>query len=320
MWGNRLGWVLAALAVAVICIAIGGLSRMEEATPPTALSGDPANLEKISLPVSPEAAWPQAASEDRDAGAIYLQVINDWDDPEEEACQRFVAAPFGSPPELMTLLLKTRDFGRMRLFQNDLGGVINYDNIHPQLDALTDAGEAALNAGLAIGKLGKPERAVPYLQAGFNLGRNLYNERITYAEFQSGMQLMADAVAAVRLLEPQSPFARQLADFDAGRIDYVTNHVEPIWRAIDSADPGVIAANTGDVFVFAQRSQSSMWRVEAVLKLGRLRFDVSRYGDEALANRLIDEFESDPDPAVAAAARAAHDLTIEKYRQLGGPG
>ncbi|HTW95588.1 MAG TPA: hypothetical protein VMD30_12375 [Tepidisphaeraceae bacterium] len=320
MWGNRLGWILAVLSVAVICGLIAILLEMEQPTPPTALTADASNLDVIALPISPQDAWPLPDADNRDAGDLYRKVIDSWDDRQEQACRNFASSPLGQPPQPLALLLQSTDCADMRLFQDDPEAVVNYDNAHPPLDALTDAGEAALDVGLSLGKRHDAARGLQYIEAGFNLGRNLYDERIVYAEFQDGLQLMADATAAVRLIEPGSDLAQRLTQFDAGRLDYVTNHVEPIWRAIDSADAGVIAANAGDVFVFAARSREAMWRVEAVLKLGRFRFDVNRYGDEALANRMIGRYETDPNPAVAAAAREAKNLTIEKYRQLGGPG
>jgi hypothetical protein len=321
MWGNRLGWILAAVITAVLCATIALLIQLEQPTPPTSLTADPANLAVIDLPIPPEAAWPALTSTDHDAGDLYRQVIQLWSDDQQFACDRYVQSPTGQPPEPIRFLLQTRHFRAMRLFADNPGAVVNYDNSHPDLDALASAGEAACTIGLSLGKRHRHDDAMPYLEAAFNLGRNLYNERIVYAEFQRGMELMGTALAATRSIEPPgSALSNQLGRFDAERQIYEQNQIDPIWQAINSADPGIIAANAGDVFVLAARSQEPMWRVEATLKIGRFRFDVNRYGDEATANRRIAQLLTDPSPAVAAAAAAARDLTIEKYRQIGGPG
>jgi hypothetical protein len=60
-----------------------------------------------------------------------------------------------------------------------------------------------------------------------------------------------------------------------------------------------------------------MWRVEAILKLGRYRFNAGRIGDQRNAIKTIkDLLTHDPDPVIRAAAQAAHDLTLEQYRMM----
>ena len=91
-------------------------------------------------------------------------------------------------------------------------------------------------------------------------------------------------------------------------------------KVISSIDQNVIRQHTGDIFEIANRSQERMWRVEAILKLGRMKFDVGgnrgRFGDQAGAKRYLKSRVSDPDPFIKTAAKAAKDLTIEQYRSM----
>ena len=61
-----------------------------------------------------------------------------------------------------------------------------------------------------------------------------------------------------------------------------------------------------------------MWRVEAILALGRVRFfsGISRSAaDQRAALAGVKRIAADdPDPIVRAAAEAARDLTAEQYR------
>jgi hypothetical protein len=59
-----------------------------------------------------------------------------------------------------------------------------------------------------------------------------------------------------------------------------------------------------------------MFRVEAILKLGRYRFNSARAADQLAAPRILKTLEADPDPAIQTAARAAQGLTVEQYRMI----
>jgi hypothetical protein len=59
-----------------------------------------------------------------------------------------------------------------------------------------------------------------------------------------------------------------------------------------------------------------MFRVEAILKIGRYRFDAARKGDQLAAPRVLRRLADDPDPVIQAAANAALALTLEQYRTI----
>jgi hypothetical protein len=64
-----------------------------------------------------------------------------------------------------------------------------------------------------------------------------------------------------------------------------------------------------------------MWQVEAIMKLGRMRFMRGvRAADQRDANLVVKELAAKDNlpPSVKAAAIAARDLTVEKFRMIGG--
>ena len=98
--------------------------------------------------------------------------------------------------------------------------------------------------------------------------------------------------------------------------DYDANHVQPIYQALVSAEQEDIALHAGDIFAFATGSKERMFRVEAILALGRLKFDAARGADQQAAPACIKNASTDPDPVIQAAATAAGDLSVEDYRQI----
>jgi len=73
----------------------------------------------------------------------------------------------------------------------------------------------------------------------------------------------------------------------------------------------------GDILNIADKHKDRAVRVQAILFLARVRFEVSgRRGDIRYANKLIDRYADSSDPFEAAAAGAADDLTEEGWKKL----
>ena len=102
------------------------------------------------------------------------------------------------------------------------------------------------------------------------------------------------------------------------RLAYIQENIDPVLHIVRSIDAKVVGEHTGDLFELAKRSRERMWRVEAILALGRVRFFAGEGGTAANqrnAMRILrDLAENDPDPIIRTAATAARDLTVEQYR------
>jgi hypothetical protein len=316
MWGNLHGWVISAILAALILAPIVWLAKMSRVSPVGGIALDPANLAAIALPDDPQEAWP-LASEARDAASDYENVMNTWDEQAQRACEAFVQAGEGEAPPVMQDLVDARHCARMALFSRGLSDLVNYDADHPGLDNLFAAGEWTYKAGLSLAEHGQTEQAKPYLEAAFALGRQLYQERVTYDEFQKGMELMDDAAEAMcRDVTAGSETYDRLKAFGTSLEEYQDKRIIPVWAVISSADQGVIEQSAGDVIAMAEQSGEHMWRVEATLKLGRYRFDAGTIGNRIGARRAVEQLAGDREAAVAMAAAAAKDLTLEKYRMI----
>lgn len=149
------------------------------------------------------------------------------------------------------------------------------------------------------------------------MGENLVDERLTYDEYSHGIGLMDGAAKALGDLEPAgSERAKVLADQNDAMVTFDQQSVRPVYEVLSAADPQRIAVNAGDVIRFARLAKERMFRVEAILKLGRYRFDAARGADQLAAPRILGKLEGDEDPVIRAAAGAGVGLTIEGYRMI----
>ena len=316
MWGNLHGWLISAALAILILSPVAWLAGQSRMSAPTGIALDPENLEALAEPMSPDEAWP-IFTDDSDAGPIYRQVIDSWTDDADSACRQFVQSPIGDLPAPIQSLISACHCRQMSLFTESLSDLINYQDTHPRLENLYAAGEWAYKAGLSLHQHGRTDAARPCLEAAFALGRQLHAERLDFDEYVKGVQLMADAAAAMcRIESPGSNLYRRLTDFQRLMSDYQDRRVTPIWETISSVDASVIDRTAGDVLAMATQCKERLWRVEATLKLGRYRYDAGSFGDQVGAIHAVHLLTSDPDPAVAAAAVAAENLTIETYRMI----
>src|SRR5690606_7281242 len=99
--------------------------------------------------------------------------------------------------------------------------------------------------------------------------------------------------------------------FEANRKAFYDEQMKPMARILTSLDPNVTGRHVGDVFVVAEQSKERMWRVEAIKKLGIIRFmqfTRKRKGDELGALRAVRRYAQDPDPVIATAGKVASAL------------
>jgi hypothetical protein len=314
MWGNALGW---RISIVLFAVAMGfglWLRAQMQITDPTSLSLDAKNLAALSPPIGAEAVVAQdqpgdAGEKYAAAGAMYLNDPDSYDD--------YAQKPDGPPPPAMQLVIDATHLSGMNLFAKDPGSVIDYQSDHPELDSLGKIGQEMDAAGMRLARTGKNDDARKFLFAAYAMGVNLLRERVDYDEYSHGMGLMDGATTALAEMEPaNSAKAQMLLDQASAMEGYNNDVVDKIYAVLVSADPVRIAANAGDIFRFATKSQERMFRVEAILKLGRYRFDAARPADQLAAPRFLRVLGQDSDPAVRAAAQAAAGLTLEQYRMI----
>jgi tetratricopeptide (TPR) repeat protein len=211
----------------------------------------------------------------------------------------------------------------MRLFIETPQQLINYNNDQPELEALVKLGDATNVVGLGLKLDKKPDEARPYFEAAFALGKNLYDERICWRELASGLSLMSESAQNLAKLADEAG--------DGARVDAIRHFIDalvqyeqklqeqvasPLANPVEQTYGGKYA---GDVFdIAANPNAGRVWRVEAILHLGRYRYNVAdgHRGDQlAVEGRLRQlEEQTGPDLVLHTAIHVAQHLTSEQQQ------
>jgi len=318
MWGNKLGWGISGAMVILFVGAVVLLNLSLSISPPTGKT----NALSVELPISP-AGIVSAGTEPGDAGELYLRAIDDYRS-NYFAYDQFLGDSGATVAQGMKLpavqwLLDARDKAECSIFKAKPELVVTYEP-SKAVDALRVYGNVLTRLGLLTGASGKTPDAIKFHEAAFVLGRWMSAERVVYAEYSAGTGMMGTAAAGlarIYLKQKDNVTVAKFEDFNNARVDFEKNTIAPVWRVLSSIDPNVIKNYPGDIFVIARTSSEPMWRTEAVLKLGRMKYFAGRKGDQVGANRTVRALaDTDADPVVRRAAALARDLTIEQYRQI----
>jgi len=323
MWGNGLGWSISLVWIVAVATGLWFLNQMvHHVSPRTDFSYDAANAAEITLPVPPDLVLP-GMTDPSDAAPIYRRAIAEFErDPLNAITyDHFLrSGRLRDIPEVraINILPEATQCASAKPFASNPAEIVNYDNEKPALDALRSIGQCAIRAALLLQK-DHPDDARRLYEAVFSLGTKLVDERLSYAELDTGLTLIAQAstmIGQMAQASGDSARADAVKQFDEARIKYVKERIQPSIRVIMSNDQATLEEHAGDVFYFARHAPERMWRVESILKIGRYRFNAGRVGDQRSAIRALDELSKDRDPVIRTAAIAAQQLTIERYRML----
>jgi hypothetical protein len=324
MWVRHLRWHIFGASLVLLMAVLWAAYRLTAVSAPTALTIPPTNLARLQLPPLPPALASIITSAGDDAGPHYRQATDAY------LAKRSTYDPIlrgrKLPPEqvrqlpVLLLLLHAAPCRQMHLFAARPEQVVRYRPAEA-VAPIETVGRIAIAAALSLAK-SDPQQARRYYEAAFALGAKLCEERLIYEELTAGLGLMTASAQGLLKLD-QSAGNQQSADATAAYIqsclNYDRDRIKPIIAAIRTIDPAQMDRHAGDVFVFASDSQERLWRVEATLQLGRIRFGVARRADQRGAAALAAKLAADTDPAVRAAACAARDLTLGDYRMQGAP-
>ena len=336
MFGNRLGWSISAVIVVVTVLILVQLSSYGQPSEPGPLGRD-AKTHTISMPVDP-AAVAKFMVERFDPAPLYQEAIAAYQaNPDDyDAHDRIKATDDPRVAKLskgIDLLAKAALSSQHTVFAGRPQDVINYDPDRPQINALRRLGKAAIYLGLLHNREKNTEEAKRLYEAAYALGVKLYHERLSWEEFDAGLELLGDAGQALSRLgeaTAQPELVSVYGTLNRNRMELYDQRVKPLQHAIKALNP-----YTADMIAIALDGGDSLWRIEATLALGRCKYSASRYdrphpavsagnapsnsghfGDQQAARKALDELANDPDGRVRIAAQAARDLTVEQFRKL----
>jgi hypothetical protein len=335
MFGNRLGWGISAGLTVIILLVLHWVGQVNAMSGPShgvvSRTGNVAlnlgehsdMLAVIQLPFNPQSVLPSMTETD-DAAPLYRKAI---DEIKSDLFTYRDLFETGKPKTTsykdlpaIEFIVEARNMRGMKLFAAQPAKVIGYDKESTApIEAIYYAGKAASRLALYIQK-DKPADSLILAESVFSLGVKLCEERIRWREFEAGAELLRDGAYLINKLDSARA---QAANVDAGMKQLLKDRCIPLWTVIGSIDQDVIGRTAGDVFYIARKSPERLWRVEALLKLGRYKFNAGnsgRSGDQRWAKITVKRMANDAslDPVVRIAAKAANDLTLPQFHMIGG--
>ena len=322
MWGNRLGWIISSGMIVLTAVILLMLTRMDTISSPSNFGRNASNFGP--LPPIGDVSAVMTFDQPGDAGPLYKRAISAHASNErlfrnflEARTPKLEKATLNSMAGAFDALKSASKMQSMTLFAAEPAEVINYDSTKGPLPRLKTVGEAAILAALHL-RTEDPQEANALAEAVFSLGYKLFNERVTWQECWAGVELMSKAAAEMsRVAEKAKNTERvaQIATFTASKNAFV-EATTPTVRALTTPDAKVMGQYVGDIFVIAESSPERMWRVEAIRKLGVIRYARiagKRKGDQLGALRAAKKYAEDPDKVIATAGKVASELTLAEF-------
>jgi len=350
MFGNRLGWGLAAvlaLGVFGLVALVGSMNKISQPSKgvvaglgvggkPVALNleADASILDPIVLPFRPTDIVPEMTKAE-DSAPLYRKAIDaykankyDYDPALIIKNGRPRYTDLAKFPALIPLI-EARHTTQMNLYKANPEAVITYQSEPPDLKALNDLGTLAHKLALFMkDDPGKREQAIQLAEAAFSLGYKMANERLRYIEWFWGSGMLREAALVLASIDDSRKAAA--TDLNKAMGELLSKRAYPLWQVVGSVDGAIIGRTAGDVYYIAKNAKERMWRIEAVLKLGLYRYTVggdprnpaipsAKAADQRQALPRVRRIKNDPneDPAVRAAAAAAENFTHEDFQRYG---
>jgi len=315
MFGNRLGWgISAAIVVCTTLLMFWLYTAGTQIAPPGIVGLNAANY-TMQLPLDPRslATW---MSEDQDAIAIYKETIADYD-AKTQAYNAYIERGKLNSPEFaqiekgVNLLVKASTMKRPGVFSDRPGELITYDSDRPALkEALRTVAKAAMKVGRQLEVEKNVPKAREIYRGVYTLGVKLYEERLVFDEWYEAREMLSVAKWMGEIADSGDEGSR-FKQIDSQVLPFYKDKIEQVQNTIQ-----VLYPQTGDVAALAVNGGDLMWRVEAILALGRCRYTSPRAGDQLGATKLIDQLTNDPEPRIKLAAKVAKALSREGVHKI----
>jgi hypothetical protein len=344
-WGNTLGWIISGALAIGMSIGMWFLVNPPSGTDAIDSPALKEAMKTIALKVSPDKVV-TPGTQDGDAGKnyheamdevkahhkLYEDYIESHDKFKREHGKEDVAVFLVAVADV----LKARDCKNCNgIFSDDPSQLVNYHNSQPALDDLYMVGDICVLEGMRLnpkvpqqGVAPQPEKAMKLWEAAFVLGVHLYDERLTSKELEAGDNLMRSAATQLQRYWANDPRAAAAVQFltEQKKYEQTLANAYHILGALDESLPTdsekrILGDYAGDIIRLAGSSQADpMFRVEALLHIGRYKYACLTKGDQAAGKRMVKKILDDAStpPSVKAAANAAQNLTKDDFDKIGG--
>ncbi|MCK4602661.1 MAG: hypothetical protein KAU28_09355 [Phycisphaerae bacterium] len=321
--GNKLGWILAgALAIAggllfLFVVVIPRPSR------PTAATQKKGFMELKDVGVGPGEVVSLQPSAPGNAGDDYFKALTLYKENKkllEEVLENFDKVQEGRYPfhfQLLQVLMNIDEHVAAGAAREEMAYTFVHTPKHFVIGYRYGPAGDLRNVSDCLSVLAAHyishkdfARAAKVFEHQFILGWHMMRERSRAAMVECGIAAQENALSYLQWIYSQPGQERKERLGAIGRYGSELRNVRKAYEKKFS-----IVWNRkqppGDVFNIAENDKDRAWRVDAILRLGWMRFSVTRRNDIKYINKLINEYCSSSDPLEAAAAKAARDMTRE---------
>ena len=173
---------------------------------------------------------------------------------------------------------------------------------------------------LMIHHVGRKEydQAAKVLKDNFVFGWHLMNERARSDLVMRGLWIQRRAAAGLLTIYSAPTATKDVAGLKTARkymdeLNAVSEDYEHKHEAVWAVKPPA-----GDIYLVVEGDEDRAMRVQALLALGVVRYTHRhRSGDVTRTNALLAKYVNNEDPMIAAAAKAARDLTRTEFNLVG---
>lgn len=155
------------------------------------------------------------------------------------------------------------------------------------------------------------ERAVKAAKAVWAIGQNMFEKASRFPIRQQGLETMKCAGNEMFNWEDEGNLSDAVGKWSDAILNYENNFLKYKLDIVYGLSP-----NIGDLLNIAYEDQDISFRVEAVLAMGWVKYNPRTRGNANALERALNKLQTDPQPMVAEAARAAAAFTKEALHNI----
>jgi hypothetical protein len=317
MFGNVLGWIIS--AVIAVAGVFGGyeLTQISQPTAPTGWVHQ--TVQPLTMTELAKTVLDPMTNLGDNAGDLYRHAIADYQNHTSQYQDLQSAQNFNQEKidglAGMNDLVKAAGCPAMDLFKSKPDEIVGFNTNVDALDDLQEIARATANIAMRAYGDKNYDAAHTYSNALAALGLHLYQERIAYAELSAGEDDLGTGIGGLIEIDRAKQDDLKLGalkQFDEARKAEYSDRIEPVVTIITGESQADIGEHAGDMFQLAgDPTLERVWRVEAIRKVGRLRFNAENGADQLKAPRFLQALAADAtqDPVIRATATRARDMT-----------
>ncbi len=333
--GSKLGWLLAAVLVVAIGLIVLFTVVYPSPSDPSAAFKREGMLDLRTVDASPELVvgyTPDGGGNAADDYARAVKIYNEAPDKLADAVRdRFEVARGNavSPPDVRDMLDRMHAHVATGARKADMRYVFAHTPDEFDVGFYYGPAEDLKRVSLALELLGLNHYAAKEFDKAEAVFKNIFvlgwhmtgdKDRVRVDMVHTGMQIQLPAIDLLKDLYGKWDKAKyagrieKIDEYDDELVDieeWYSNKLSLLWRTRPHA---------GDVFYVIENDEDRAWRVQALLELGILKFTADTRGDRRYTKKLMEEYASDPDVYLQAAAKAAQEFTERDFNLLGTRG